>query len=149
MWISPFNQEKALVGAFSVSVKSSRRHVFIYFYLYLLSSYCLHPGPLKHILTSVNNDLLNIFIALENPIKKGVIKSFFGAYWTFSAFTWRKHISIMNNDLESWHRLYVHNFEFLGFEQLQKQNMFPGWKYRKVEGSRVYERDNMIEVRQL
>ena len=113
-------------------------------YLYLLSSYCLHPGPLKHILTSVNNDLLNIFIALENPIKKGVIKSFFGAYWTFSAFTWRKHISIMNNDLESWHRLYVHNFEFLGFEQLQIQNMFLGWKYRKVEGSKVY--DFMREI---
>ena len=50
----------------------------------------------------------------------------------------------MNNDLESWHRLYVHNFEFLGFEQLQIQNMFP-----KIEGSRLYEWDDMIEVRQL
>ena len=127
MWKGSFNQEKALLGAFSVIVRSSRRFVAssARIHLYLLSSYCLHPGPLKHILTSVNNDLLNIFIALENPIKKGVIKSFFGAYWTFSAFTWRKHISIMNNDLESWHRLYVHNFEFLGFEQLQIQNMFP------------------------
>ena len=122
MWKSTFNQEEALVWAFSVIVKSLRRHVSTY--IYYSYSYCLHPGPLKHILTSVNNDLLNIFIALENPIKKGVIKSFFGAYWTFSAFTWRKHISIMNNDLESWHRLYVHNFEFLGFERFQIQNIF-------------------------